>query len=189
MAASDRALEYRNLQDRRSWANPWERPWIRRSVKMQTWKNEPLREQRSLYGSFERVSSSNRKVWWYREPEPVRDSSDRERYFEMPFLTQHYFQTYLHLFAEACVSNFVRKHNCTLVRETDTMELNQWTARLKRIRLPNNEYSAMRKEIMAAIRLLRDRAIHREQLEIDALLLSIRLPELLDDWHRAFEVQ
>lgn len=155
---------------------------------MQVWENDPLSAKRWLYGSFLRVSSSNRKVWWYRTPEPVRDSSDRERYFEMPFLTRHYFLTYLHIFAEACVSDFVRNHN-TLIRETDTMELNQWTARLKRIQLPINEYSAIRKEIMSAIRLLRDRAIHRQQLQIDALWLSIRLPELLEDWDRAFEIQ
>ena len=160
-----------------------------RSVKTQVWENEPLCSKRWLDWLFERVSSSNPKVWWYRRRELVRRLSAREQYFEMPFLTRHYFQTYLFLFAEACVSDFVRKHDCTGVGKTDTLELEQWTYRLQQLDLPINEYSAMQDEIIWAIELLRHKAIHREQLPIDTLWLSMRLPELLEDWHRAFEIQ
>lgn len=189
VAASDRALEYRNRQARSSWADPGKRPWLVRSVNMQTWENDPLRAKRRPLWSFERVSSLNRKVWWFREPELGRDLSAGEQYFEMPFLTQHYFQTYLFLFAEACVSDFVRKHNGTQVRETDTLEVDQWTSHLKKLQLPKNEYSAVQRKIKIAIGLLRNKAVHRKPLDIDELWLSMRLPELLEDWHRAFEIQ
>ena len=40
VTASDRALEKRNRQARSSWKDPdqcWQRPWLKNSVKIQTW--------------------------------------------------------------------------------------------------------------------------------------------------------
>lgn len=156
-------------------------------------ENRPLEAKRMAYlHGYERVSSSNPKVWWYRKKKQVQRWE--KQHFEMPFLTQHYFQTHLLILTEACVSEYVRKHakgECKRwrVKETDTLELSQWTRYFENLELPINEYSAKRTKILWAIELLRHKAIHREPFEIDKLWLSMRLPELLEDWNRAFEVQ
>lgn len=158
-------------------------------------ENRPLEARRSTFLlGYERVSSSNPKVWWYRDTQPMQFW--KEAYFEnrteMPFLTQHYFQTFLFTFTEACLSNYILKHakdECKGIKETDTLELDQWIKYLKKLELPINEYSAKKSKIVWAIDLLRDKAIHREPLAIDHLWFSMRLPELLEDWHRAFEIQ
>ena len=72
---------------------------------MQIWANEPWRAKRRPLQDFERFhGSKNCKVWWFRETWDT--GAGNYAVFEMPFLTQHYFQTYLFLSAEACVSDF-----------------------------------------------------------------------------------
>lgn len=67
--------------------------------------------------------------------------------------------------------------------------MEKWTALLARLDLSADEYSTIRIRILDAIELLRHKTVHREPLEIDALWYSMKLPELLGDWHRAFEMQ
>lgn len=74
-------------------------------------------------------------------------------------------------------------------KKRDTVEMEKWTKLLKLLDLPRNEYSAFRREILDAVELLRHKAIHRQNFQIDALWYSMKLPELLDDWNRAFEIQ
>lgn len=194
-AASDRKLEYRIHHGKEFWSDPSYRPWLRRSVKLQTWENEPWRTKRILPYTMERVNGSVPTVWWLRER---RDTEKRkDMVFEVPFLTQHYFQTYLFLSAEACVSDFVRKYKGTYPKglgsmrnkKPDTVEMEKWTKLIRLLDIPTGEYSAVRGEILDAVELLRHKAIHRQKLQIDALWYSMKLPELLNDWNRAFEIQ
>lgn len=105
---------------------------------MQTWENEPDSAKRPRLWECERVNSSDRKLWWFREGELVSHLSPQE-FFEMPFLTQHYFHNYLSLLSEACVSDFIRNHSGTWVKNTDTLELDQWTSQLVHMDLRTNE--------------------------------------------------
>ena len=195
MAVSDRELEFRNRDEQCFWDQPRFRPWLLRSLKMQIWANEPWRAKRRPLLEFERVNGSNCKVWWFRETWDT--GAGKCAVFDMPFLTQQYFQTYLFLSAEACVSDFVRNYNGTYPkglcsmrdRKPDTTEIDDWTDLLRLLVLPTIEYSTVQKEILDAIELLRHKAIHREIIEIDALWYSMKFPGLLDYWDRAFEVQ
>ena len=94
------------------------------------------------------------------------------------------------------VSDFVRNYNGTYPKglcsmrdwKPDTIEIDDWTDLLRLLVLPTNKYSAIQKDILDAIKLLRHKAIHREIIEIDALWYSMKFPELLDDWDQAFGI-
>ena len=54
-------------------------------------------------------------------------------------------------------------------RKPDTTEIDDWTDLLRLLVLPTNEYSAVQREILDAIKLLRHKAIQVEIIEIDEL--------------------
>lgn len=85
------------------------------------------------------------------------------------------------------MSDFVRYHNGTEVRITDTLELYQWTLHLAHAAIPANEYNPIRSSLFQSS--YRYKAIHHERLVINTLWSSVRLTELLEEWHRALETQ
>lgn len=201
VAASDRELEKSNRLCGKLWWNwPSSRPWLMASVRMQTWENEPYRATRKPPLWFDKVNGSIPKVWWLRE---YLETKFEDFSIELPFLTRYYFQTHLFLTVEASLFDFVRDYHDEDMfindkmelskwqrRETGSVEIEQWTRLLRRMKLPSNEYSStVRKTIFDAIKTLRHKTMHREKIGDDELWYSIQLPELLGDWRRTFEIQ
>ena len=205
VAASDRALEkWNRWQGRRWWIEPWTRPWLKTSVHMQTWANEPYRATREPLTWFYKVDGSIPKVWWLRQiPRAKELSFIEDLSIELPFLTRYYFQTHLFLTVEASLFEFVRDYHDENMdvgdknylselqrRKPGSTEIERWTGFLTYLKPPLNEYSStVRKTIFDAIQLLRHKTIHREKVEDDDLWYSMQLPELLGDWRRTFEIQ
>ena len=165
---------------------------------MQTWANEPYRATRQPLKSFQKVDGSVPKVWWLRHLSQFSFPSKENLSMELPFLTRYYFQSHLFLTLEACIYDFVRDYQDESTglpsrfqhRKRDSVEMETWAEHLTYLGLPTDEYSSVvQEEILDAIKLLRNKTIHREILEDDELWFSMKLPELLGDWHRTFEIQ
>ena len=106
VAASDRRLEkWNRCQGNWWWMQPWTRPWLKTSVHMQTWANEPYRATREPLIWFYKVNGSIPKVWWLRQlPKEKELSFIEDLSIELPFLTRYYFQTHLFLTVEASLN-------------------------------------------------------------------------------------
>ncbi len=198
VTASDRKKDLQIREDSlRWWRNPQERPWLVTSVHMQTWANEPYRATRQPLKWFQKVDGSVPKVWWLRHLPQSSSPSKENLSMELPFLTRHYFQSHLFLTLEACIYDFVRDYRDESTgipsgfqdRKRDSVEMESWAEHLTYLGLPEGCSSVVRWKIHDAIKLLRHKTIHREILEDDELWFSMKLPELLGDWHRTFEIQ
>ena len=145
------------------------------------------------------MNGSVPKVFWFSNP-LCRAEPYWKEYLSigLPFLTQYYFQTHLFLTAETCLFNFVQdyqgedKIGLSSLRDVKpgSVELETLAKVVARLDLPTDEYApAERKEIFRAIKLLRHMTIHRGELGDNDLWFAMKLPELLGDWHRTFEIQ
>ena len=205
VAASDRELENLNHCPAKRWSiQPWTCPWLKTSVHMQIWENEPYRTTREPLTWFYRVNGSIPEVWWLRQlPRAKELSFIEDLSIELPFLTRYYFQTHLFLTVEASLFEFVRDYDDENMdvedknylselqrRKPGSVEIERWTGFLTYLDPPSNEYSStVRKRIFDAIQLLKHKTIHREKVEDDDLWYSMQLPELLGDWRRTFKIQ
>ena len=185
MAASDRELETLNrCQGKRWWIQPRNRPWLKTSVHLQIWVNEPYRTTREPLTWFHKVNGSIPKVRWLRQlPWAKGLSFIEDLSIELPFITRYYFQIHLFLTVEASLFEFVRNYRDANMDVDDERELSElqhskpgsvkierWTRLLTDIKVPSNEYfSTVRKRVFEAIQLLRHKTIHREKVEDDEL--------------------